>query len=56
MEALAALQFSRHEIILHPRPGPKIRSGVFVPTQPKKDDALAPSTSADDGMVDLDDL
>ncbi|KIJ13688.1 hypothetical protein PAXINDRAFT_176926 [Paxillus involutus ATCC 200175] len=63
LEALAAVQSSRKNIILGPRPGPKIRSGVSVPafmleheeTAEHYDSSDLDVAPAEDNMVDLDD-
>lgn len=58
------MQSARKDIVLGPRPGQKIRSGVVVPPNVAKlanakDPASKQSTSAtvivEEGMVDLDD-
>lgn len=64
MADLAALTKSRKEIKLGPRPGPKIRSGVFKPAieparfrtapVPIVDAGQGSSTRVGEGMVDLD--
>ena len=52
IEALAAVQSSRKNINLGPRPGPKIRSGVSVPAfmLAKDDVASDPELKSDDHL------
>lgn len=55
MEALAALQSSRKEIALGPRPGQRIRSGVVAPVRTSSGEFSRPTTIQPAILCDLDD-
>ncbi|KAF5353526.1 hypothetical protein D9756_007998 [Leucocoprinus leucothites] len=60
LQSLESIGKARKDIRLGSRPGPKIRSGVVVPTS-SQNHQLQPGTKvadadSDDGMIDLDDI